>query len=509
MKAQASTEYLMMIGVVLLIIIPLLFYGLKESREGIQLNQAEDTVATIANAVDTVYSIGPGAKKLVWVNIPGGVEGASLENKDVLFKVRVYGNTADIFSSTKALLAGSLPIDAGPHRISIEMLDSGYVQIGIADDTMPPSITWSEPRGTINYNGIILRANTNEPSTCKYDDNDAEYSSMANLFEGAAITHESDLGVLADGNYLFYARCIDPSSNVMENSAVINFTITTAGNGSGDPYEEDLPVVSLVAPLSNTKDSDGLILFQYNVTDASSITFCELTVNNTIKQTDNTVTRNITETFSQTLDLGYYRWHVNCSDSHGNEGMSVIRNISVNVTLDDDLPVVSLIAPANGAIRNYWLIKFTYTATDASSGINYCDLNINGLLDNNGTVDWSVRDTPVVEGAAEDITMPLFKGNYTWNVSCVDTSILANKGASGTRSLRINLSAGEEAFIDSCAGWCGWQGMTGGVCENSVNKCADNCGLPYSSTHDCYAGDDISQQFCTGGTEADTCCCLV
>ena len=497
----------MMIGIILVILIPLLFYALRESSSGLQLNQAEDTVNTLAHAIDTVYSIGPGAKKFVWVTLPGGVEGASLEDKDVLLNVRAHGGVADVFSSTRANLVGALPTTAGPHRLSVEMLDSGYVQIGVADDTMPPSVSWTDPRGTINYNGIVLRANTNEPASCKYDDNDAAYSSMSSLFEGASITHESDLGVLADGSYLFYVRCMDPSSNVMDNSAIINFTITTAGNGSGDPYEEDPPVVSLVAPLSNTTDGDGLILFQYNVTDVSSINFCELAVNHTIKQTDNTVTRNITETFSQTLDFGYYVWYVNCSDSHGNEGMSAIRNIRVNVTLDDDLPVVSLIGPPDGEVRDYWLIKFTYNATDATSGINYCDLNIRGLLDNNGTVDWSVRDSPVTESITEAITMPLFKGNYTWNISCVDTSLLANKGASPKRSLRVNISAGEEAFIDSCAGWCGWQGLSDGVCENAISKCNSGCGLPYSQSDNCYAGSNVSQTYCLGGSEADTCCC--
>ncbi|MBS3125966.1 hypothetical protein J4453_00795, partial [Candidatus Woesearchaeota archaeon] len=124
-----------------------------------------------------------------------------------------------------------------------------------------------------------------------------------------------------------------------------------------------------------------------------------------------------------------------------------------------------------------------------------------------GTVNWNVHDSPVTEGIAEDITMPMFKGNYTWNISCVDTSLLANEGASPTRSLRVNISAGEEAFIDSCAGWCGWQGLSDGVCENAISKCNSGCGLPYSQSDNCYAGSNVSQTYCLGGSEADTCCC--
>jgi len=509
MRAQVSVEYLMIIGVALVIATPLFYYAISESTSNIKLNEAEDAVNTIAKAADSVYSLGPGTKKYVNIVIPGGVEQGSIDGNAIKLRVSLFGGVADIYARSKASLIGGVPLASGAHRISIEALDSGYVQIGLADDKEAPVVTWTYPRGTINFNGVILRANTNEPAYCKYDLGDKNYDSMLKEFSGSALSHESDLGILQNGNHIYYARCKDPYNNVMDESALINFTIVPAGeNVTNETLEYYPPIVMLVAPANNSVDNNGVVLFQYNVSDNSSIAFCELIVNYTLMLVNNTVQKDTTQSFSYVLNHGNYSWNVNCTDAHGNEGYSEERKLFINFTQDIDNPIVFLEAPADNTIRNYWLIKFSYNVSDASSGIDYCDLNLDGSLDGGGVANWSITDSPVQESTSESITMPLFKGNYTWNIDCTDNSFNHNIGYSGTRSLRINISAGESAFIDSCAGWCGWKGLSNGVCENTQSKCADNCGLSYDLSHDCYAGYNVSQTYCLGGSEADTCCCI-
>ncbi len=514
-RGQIAAEYMMLLGIVLFITVPLLFYAIRESNNNIKISQADDSVNTLARAADTVYSIGPGTKKYVWVNMPKGVESYSVDNKSVLIKLQIFGGLSDVHSNTKADLVGVIPISKGQHKVIVEMLESGYVQFGDADDTIAPVVIWTDPSGTINYQGIVIRATTNEYALCRYDESDVSYSSMSEPFVGSALTHERDLGILPIGNYTYFVRCQDPSENTMEESAIINFTIVpplsgneSNGSGTGESYEPDAPIISLVSPADGYKDGDGTILFEYNVSDDSSILFCHLIINRTIDQTDFSVFKNITQNFTKTgIDYGNYTWGVNCSDVHGNINSSEIRNFSINISQDHDLPVVHLISPADYTIRNYWLTSFNYNVSDATSGIAYCELNMVGQTPEDTSLSWVIRDSPVQEATTESITLPLFRANYTWNISCVDNSYLANKGYSETWHLQINISPGEEAFIDSCGGWCGWQGFGNGLCSQSPNKCANNCGLPYSPS--CYAGNDVSAQYCVAGSQAPSCCCAI
>jgi hypothetical protein len=494
-KGQIATEYVMIMGFVLVITIPLFYYAMSESNKNIRINQADDAINTLARAADTVYSIGPGTKKYVWVNMPSGVETYSLANKEVLIKLQIFGGLSDVSVGTRAGLTGEIPISKGRHKVLVEMLESGYVQFGVADDTFPPVVTWVDPYGTINYYGIILRATTNEYSTCKYAEDNESYDSMTKEFVGSALTHEKDIGTLEEGNHVYYVRCKDPSENKMDYSAVINFTIVPPGE---EPYEPDSPLITLIIPENNNKTNVSVILFEYNVTDKSSIDYCKLIIDNVTEQTNNSVIRNITQDFIQALEFGNHTWNINCTDVHGNRNSSVIWNISTNATADLDVPIVSLESPANNSIRNLFIVRFDYNVTDVTSEISYCSINMFGLLDQGGEVVWSIRDSPIVKNITMGIILPLFKANYTWNVSCVDDSYSANEGYSETWKVRVNMSAGE-GYIFSCASYCGSLGHSGGDCRQNPGKC----------TSDGYVKHvEEGNVWCTTGPPTPDCCCL-
>ena len=498
-------EYIIIIGAIFVLLIPLLYYAVHESSQKIRLTHAQDAVASLAKTADSVYSFAPGTKRYVWVNLPSGIESATVKDNTISLELQIFGDISEIYSTTKANLTGELPFNRGAYRIPVELLESGLVQIGKANDTTPPEVVWTSPLGLITYNDITLKAYTNEPAFCKYDNTDMDYYSMSNNFSGASLYHECHIGILEDGSYLYYARCIDHYENVMNHSALINFTINTTGgeggegeNETNETYESIPPVINLISPETGYVDNDSIVDFTYNVTDNSSISFCELIINGTVNQTDPSVTRNITQSFQDViLDFGNYTWNINCTDVHGNKGQSEIRNLTINHTLDYDLPDIDLISPADYTIRNYWLTKFSYNVNDITSGISYCTLSIFGLLDDYGSVGWNIVDSDAVEGADNDITLPLFMGNYTWNVSCVDDSYNANTGYSDTWHLRINITPGEEAFLDSCAGYCGYIGYIDGVCRQNAQKCSEYVGGTWES-----GGDE----HCTVET-GDFCCC--
>ena len=498
-RSQVSVEYILIVGIALIILLTFFYYAINRSNVTVRLNQASDAVTTLAKTADTVYSLGPGSKDYAYITLPYGIESILINGSRILLKLRVFSSVSDIYSDSKAVVVGSIAAVQGTYKIPVEMLDSGVVEIGSYSDVTPPQIIWVDPSGTINYNDVTLKANTNENAKCKFDSNDINYSLMGYDFSGEALTHSYHLGILAEGYHSYYARCADTIGNTMNSSAAINFTIEII-NITNETAEQNDPLVGLINPNDNTIDNDGAVLFQYNVTDESSISFCELIINKSIDQIASNVMKGKTQNFTKSgMDYGNYSWNVNCTDVFGNEGESIKWKLFINYTQDHDLPTVKLVAPANNTIRNYWLIKFSYNVSDATSAISFCELSLFGVLDFNSSLGFSVRDAPVSENTIESITLPLMKGNYTWNVSCTDNSYLANVGYSESRRLRINITAGEEAFLDSCAGICGYNGFSNGACENTPSKCSNYCSNCYYPSGD---------QYCIGGPETDTCCCI-
>lgn len=498
-RSQISAEYILILGMVLLVTIPLFYYAITKSNSSIRLNQADDAINSLAKAADTVYAIGPGTKRYVWIAVPSGVESTAVYDNTIQLNLQIFRGISELTRTATPSLIGAIPHGQGTYKIAVEALESGYVQIGQGNDTAFPEVVWTDPTGVICNSYVVLKANTNEPAGCRFDTTDSSYFNMSYAFVGSSLTHQNIMGIQSEGGYRYYVRCQDVFGNAMDSSAVLSYilnqtTCGEGGNGTGELYEQNPPVVHLISPYSGYISNSSLVSFKYNATDESAIAFCELALNNTIRQTGANITKGITQEFQTLVDFGNYAWYVNCTDVHGNENSSELRNIIVNATLDSDLPVVSLVAPLNNTVRDYWLVKFSYNVTDNTSNINYCSLNLQGALDSNSSVEWSITDTPVAENTTESLTLPLFKGNYTWGVNCVDSSVLGNIGNSELRNLRVNITAGEGAFLDSCRGYCGYNGYSSGAC-------VQNCGGACSGK--CEPGGNI---WCPG-TPTPECCC--
>jgi hypothetical protein len=106
--------------------------------------------------------------------------------------------------------------------------------------------------------------------------------------------------------------------------------------------------------------------------------------------------------------------------------------LTANITpADTTPPTITLISPANGTISGTGDVVFEYVANDAGSGIDFCSLIIDGVIDQ--------ANLTVTEGMVQSFTktgMPA--GTYVWSVNCTDDSTNANVGASETNSLQIS-----------------------------------------------------------------------
>jgi len=107
-------------------------------------------------------------------------------------------------------------------------------------------------------------------------------------------------------------------------------------------------------------------------------------------------------------------------------------NISIVSELpsgDLDLPQVDLISPANNTFNSDANATiFVYSVNDITSGIAYCDLLLNAIVNK--------TNTTVVEGVHQRFSEKLARGSYVWQVNCKDDSAQQNLGVSQARKIR-------------------------------------------------------------------------
>ena len=118
------------------------------------------------------------------------------------------------------------------------------------------------------------------------------------------------------------------------------------------------PIVTSILPPIGTDSTTGDVAFIYNVTDESEINSCSLIFNGTINSTDNSITKNVNQTFNlTTMADGIYNWSINCTDSSSNEAPSSSKIL--NVSKIGHLEVTLITPDSNGNVLQDKYFEFT------------------------------------------------------------------------------------------------------------------------------------------------------
>lgn len=149
--------------------------------------------------------------------------------------------------------------------------------------------------------------------------------------------------------------------------------------------EESYPEINSISPANSSGTSNINITFNYNITATLSITNCSFFVNAELNQTDETITKNVTQNFTLD-DLGTVgiNWSINCFDSDNNEANSDTWNVATilidpeifsgnttNISLVDDISNIS-----NFILENPDFGSINFTNIDLSAGADIT-LNVN------------------------------------------------------------------------------------------------------------------------------------
>jgi len=115
-----------------------------------------------------------------------------------------------------------------------------------------------------------------------------------------------------------------------------NAHFNTSEAASGKPvlkisYHTDTtaPTVNLKSPGNDTNTTSYTVTFVYNVSDDGLVKNCSLYINNTLNQTDTSITKNTDQTFTQTFETGSYSWYVSCTNGAGLTNQSETRYFTV------------------------------------------------------------------------------------------------------------------------------------------------------------------------------------
>ena len=122
-NAQVSVEYVMIVGFILFITIPLIliFYEHTSSTNDQVITSQVDMIAKkVVDNAESVYYLGEPSKTRIKVYMPTNVEDVIIDNHEIVFKVKTRSGITDISQPSSVNISGSISVTKGIHYISIE-----------------------------------------------------------------------------------------------------------------------------------------------------------------------------------------------------------------------------------------------------------------------------------------------------------------------------------------------------------------------------------------------------
>lgn len=129
-RGQIATEYIILVGIVFIALIPIFYYAITTSSKNVNFNEAEDLVNSISKTADRVYALGPGSQDYIQINVPGSTEEIIFDRNEVTVKLLFHEKISDIFARSKTNLTGYISTSSGSKHVYVKTLSNGTVEVG-------------------------------------------------------------------------------------------------------------------------------------------------------------------------------------------------------------------------------------------------------------------------------------------------------------------------------------------------------------------------------------------
>lgn len=140
MKGQSSLELMVTVGIVIAFTIPVLFLLLSATSIGYEDTakaQADASSRTLADTMNSVYSQGAGAKRLILLNVPSATEEVYASDGEAVVSIRTEGGKFEAATPTIAAISGgsqTIGKKTGLFIVSVEAVKSGdQVEVKLVD----------------------------------------------------------------------------------------------------------------------------------------------------------------------------------------------------------------------------------------------------------------------------------------------------------------------------------------------------------------------------------------
>ena len=127
MRGQSAIEYVIVVSIALLILIPLWVHvnnSVSVMRTELQSSYSLHAVSRLKAASDSVYVQGEPAKFTVIVTFPDGIESVTISNYEIFIRTNTPAGVSDAIATTLGPVTGSLSTTAGSHRVTVMMNDT-------------------------------------------------------------------------------------------------------------------------------------------------------------------------------------------------------------------------------------------------------------------------------------------------------------------------------------------------------------------------------------------------
>jgi len=128
---QAAFEYMTIVIIAIIFILPLWYYGFQTKKgisDDIRISYAKNAVKNIADTADLVYSQRNGAKVKIMLHIPDGVRYANISGGDIIMHIMTSSGLVTIYKKSKANIIGILPTQKGDYYFTLKAMGS-YVNL--------------------------------------------------------------------------------------------------------------------------------------------------------------------------------------------------------------------------------------------------------------------------------------------------------------------------------------------------------------------------------------------
>ena len=130
-RAQVAMEYMIIIGFVAVITIPLVIIFQEHSKktsEEISSAEVYQISKRISDAAETVYYLGMPSKTTLKLYFPPGINSVNISDHEIIFRMRIAGGEDEVVTYSPVNVSGAVNTNQGVHHISVESM-GGYVWV--------------------------------------------------------------------------------------------------------------------------------------------------------------------------------------------------------------------------------------------------------------------------------------------------------------------------------------------------------------------------------------------